>query len=53
MIGASISLKRPFQLLDTSMPTSATLNNNEVVRLVDAHVDRNRAGIRRASGMAA
>lgn len=36
-------LESPFQILNTSMLTCATLNNNEVVRLVDSFVDHNRA----------
>ncbi|MGH9381494.1 MAG: FAD-dependent oxidoreductase [Thermoanaerobaculia bacterium] len=37
------ALVSPFQILNTSMLTCATLNNNEVVRLVDAFVERNLA----------
>lgn len=34
------ALERPFQVLNTSMLTCATLNNNEVVGLVNRFVDR-------------
>jgi len=39
------TLVRPFQVLNTSMLTCATLNNNEVVALVDRFVDKNRAAL--------
>jgi hypothetical protein len=33
---------RPFQILNTSMLTCATLNNNDVVGLVEEFVERGR-----------
>ncbi len=37
--------ERPFQIVNTSMLTCATLNNNEVVSLVDNYVERHRAAL--------
>ena len=36
-------LRRPFQILNTSMLTCATLNNNEVVKLVDSFLKEGQA----------
>ena len=44
--GAEITaLERPFQIVNTSMLRCATLNNNEVVALVDRFITRNRAAL--------
>jgi hypothetical protein len=39
-------LERPFQILNTSMLRCATLNNNEVVALVDRFLTRHREALR-------
>ena len=39
-------LDRPFSILNTSMLTCATLNNNEVVALVNRFIDENRMALR-------
>ncbi len=41
MLGTTIGLTRPFQVLNTSMLTCATLNNDEVVAFVDNFVKSN------------
>jgi protoporphyrinogen oxidase len=38
--------EQPFQILNTSMLTCATLNNNEVVSLVDGYVKRHASALR-------
>jgi protoporphyrinogen oxidase len=39
--GGAPDLQRPFQVLNTSMLSCATLHNNEVVRLAEDYVERN------------
>jgi protoporphyrinogen oxidase len=39
------ALARPFQIVNTAMLRCATLNNNEVVALVDRFMTKNRAGL--------
>jgi len=41
-------LVRPFQILNTSMLTCGTLNNNEVVGLVDEFMAQNQKELRSA-----
>jgi protoporphyrinogen oxidase len=42
---AAQSFARPFQIINTSMLRCATLNNNEVVALVDRLIEQNQAGL--------
>ncbi|MBI4604755.1 MAG: FAD-dependent oxidoreductase [Planctomycetes bacterium] len=55
-VEAAPALERPFQMLGTYMLRCATLNNNEVVGLVDEFVARNeaelRCGARQGAGVA-
>lgn len=41
-----VGFERPFQIVNTSMLTCATLNNNEVVSLVDGYVKRHAGELR-------
>jgi hypothetical protein len=43
--GGEPGLERPFQIINTSMLRCATLNNNEVVALVDRFLTKNRAAL--------
>jgi len=49
---AAPRLERPFQVLSTFMLRCATLNNNEVIGLVDAFVRRNEAALAASRGCA-
>lgn len=51
-VAGAPELERPFQLLGTYMLRCATLNNNEVVGLVDELLRKNEAALRVADGTA-